>query len=80
VKGRCQQLGLVADHGPTHTPAPPPVLHRILTLTEYSHSRISNFENCKRQFRFRYIDEVKSDRESIEAYLGKRVHEILERL
>jgi putative RecB family exonuclease len=46
----------------------------------YSHSRLSSFENCKKQFEFRYILKIPSESESIEAFVGKRVHEILERL
>jgi len=46
----------------------------------YSHSRLSSFENCRKQFEFRYIQKIPSETESIEAFVGKRVHEILERL
>jgi putative RecB family exonuclease len=46
----------------------------------YSHSRLSSFENCPKQFEFRYIQKVPSETESVEAFVGKRVHEILERL
>ena len=46
----------------------------------YSHSRLSSFENCPKQFEFRYIQKIPSETESIEAFVGKRVHEILERL
>jgi putative RecB family exonuclease len=46
----------------------------------YSHSRLSSFENCPRQFHFRYVERRPVDTESIEAFLGKRVHEVLERL
>jgi putative RecB family exonuclease len=49
-------------------------------VTEYSHSRLSSFENCPRQFKYRYIDQLKVDTEGVEAFMGKRVHEILERL
>ena len=49
-------------------------------MTEYSHSRLSSFENCPRQFKYRYIDQIKVDTEGVEAFMGKRVHEILERL
>lgn len=52
--------------------------HRLGTL--YSHSRLSSFENCPKQFEFRYVLKVPSETESIEAFVGKRVHEILERL
>ena len=46
----------------------------------YSHSRLSNFETCPKKFQYRYILRVPSDLESIEGFLGKRVHEVLERL
>jgi putative RecB family exonuclease len=49
-------------------------------VTEYSHSRLSSFENCPRQFKYRYVDQIKVDKEGVEAFMGKRVHEILERL
>ncbi len=49
-------------------------------MTVYSHSRLSSFENCPRQFQFRYIDKIETEREGIEGFVGKRVHEILERL
>ena len=48
--------------------------------TIYSHSRLSSFENCPKQFEFRYVLKIPSESESIEAFVGKRVHEILERL
>jgi putative RecB family exonuclease len=47
----------------------------------YSHSRLSSFENCPRQFAFRYIEKPEIDKkETIEAFLGSRVHETLEKL
>lgn len=49
-------------------------------MTEYSHSRIQSFQNCPKSFSYRYIEKIESSRESIEAFVGKRVHEILERL
>jgi putative RecB family exonuclease len=49
-------------------------------VTEYSHSRLSSFENCPRQFKYRYVDGLKVESEGVEAFMGKRVHEILERL
>ena len=48
--------------------------------TVYSHSRLSSFEQCPRKFLFRYIEKRPVETESIEAFVGKRVHEILERL
>lgn len=46
----------------------------------FSHSRISSYENCPKQFEFRYVQKIERDTESIEAFVGKRVHEVLERL
>lgn len=46
----------------------------------YSHSRISAFESCPLKYRLRYVDRIRTGRESIEAFLGLRVHETLERL
>jgi putative RecB family exonuclease len=48
--------------------------------TLYSHSRLSSFENCKKQFHFRYVLKIPAESEGIEAFVGKRVHEVLERL
>ena len=46
----------------------------------YSHSRISSFENCPLQYRYRYIDLIKRDVQGVEAFVGKLVHEVLESL
>ena len=46
----------------------------------YSHSRLSTFEKCPLQYRYRYLEKIKRDTQSIEAFLGNRVHETLERL
>ena len=46
----------------------------------YSHSRLSAFEKCKLQYRYRYIDRIKRDTQSIEAFMGNRVHDALEKL
>ncbi|MFH2055615.1 MAG: PD-(D/E)XK nuclease family protein [bacterium] len=47
----------------------------------YSHSRLETFESCRLKFKYQYID--KPDilkRESVEAFLGSRVHDTLEAL
>ena len=49
-------------------------------MTVYSHSRLSSFEKCPKQFYYRYVLEIPAESEGIEAFMGKRVHEILERL
>jgi len=47
----------------------------------FSHSKIDSFEGCKLKFKYRYIDRVKVEIEdTIETYLGLRVHEALEKL
>jgi putative RecB family exonuclease len=46
----------------------------------YSNSRIESFEQCPRKYKFRYIDNIRTDTEGIEAFVGKRVHEALEKL
>lgn len=45
----------------------------------YSHSRLSAFEQCPLKFKMGYIDEIEVEVEdTIEAFLGSRVHEVLE--
>lgn len=47
----------------------------------YSYSRLKCFRNCPLSFRFQYVDKVKVEYfESIEAFMGSRVHDVLEHL
>ena len=47
----------------------------------YSHSRFSSYENCPMQYRLRYVDQIEVERrESVEAFLGQRVHGVLQLL
>ena len=48
----------------------------------YSHSKLSTYETCPRQYKLRYIDRIRppEGEEGIEAFLGSRVHETLEKL
>ena len=46
----------------------------------YSNSRIETFEKCPHKYRLRYIENIRTDTEGIEAFVGKRVHEALEKL
>ena len=48
----------------------------------YSHSRLATYETCPQQYKLRYIDriELPEGEEGIEAFLGNRVHETLEKL
>lgn len=47
--------------------------------TAYSISRLSSFNQCRLQYKYRYIDKVPSEVESVEAFMGSRVHETLEK-
>jgi putative RecB family exonuclease len=50
-------------------------------MSVYSHSRLSCYEQCPQKYKLHYIDKVETEiEESIEAYLGVRVHETLEKL
>jgi putative RecB family exonuclease len=50
-------------------------------MTLYSHSRLSCFEQCPLKFKLHYIDKVETEVEdTVEAFLGSRVHEALEKL
>ena len=46
----------------------------------FSPSSLSCFENCPKQYYFRYVEPIDVEHEGIEAFVGKRVHEVLERL
>jgi len=43
-----------------------------------SYSQINTFSNCPHKYKLLYIDKVKVVSESIESYMGKVVHEVLE--
>jgi putative RecB family exonuclease len=46
----------------------------------YSHSQLSTYENCPLRYKFSYIDRIESEEEGIEAFMGSRVHDALEKL
>jgi len=48
---------------------------------KYSHSKISTFETCPLQYKYKYIDRLPVTLGAgIEAFMGIRVHEVLEKL
>ena len=50
-------------------------------MEKYSHSRLSAFENCRLMYKFNYIDKIKVPyKDTVETFLGSRVHEVLEKL
>lgn len=49
-------------------------------MPTYSHSQLSTYETCPHQYRLAYIDKIEVETESIEAFMGSRVHDTLEKL
>ncbi|MCY2927992.1 MAG: PD-(D/E)XK nuclease family protein [Planctomycetota bacterium] len=50
-------------------------------MTIYSHSRLGTFETCPRQYWYSYVGKPEIETvDSVEAFLGTRVHEALEEL
>lgn len=49
-------------------------------MAEYSISQLRTFENCPLQYKLIYVDRIKRYEEGIEAFLGQRFHETMERL
>ena len=45
---------------------------------KYSYSKINTFKTCPQQYKIIYLDKIRNHYESIEAFMGKRVHEVLE--
>jgi putative RecB family exonuclease len=49
-------------------------------MAVYSYSRLKTFTQCPLKYRFKYLDEIETQRENIEAFVGKRVHDAVEKL
>ena len=49
-------------------------------MPTYSHSQLSTYESCPHQYKLAYIDKIEAESESIEAFMGSRVHDALEKL
>ncbi len=49
-------------------------------MPTYSHSQLSTYETCPHQYRLAYIEKIKIETEGIEAFMGSRVHDTLEKL
>lgn len=49
-------------------------------MPAYSHSQLSTYETCPHRYRLHYIQKIKVDTEGIEAFMGSRVHDVLEKL
>lgn len=46
--------------------------------TPFSYSQLSTFKACSQKFKLTYLDGIRKPHESIEAFVGKRVHSVLE--
>ncbi len=50
-------------------------------MSTYSHSKLGTFQQCRLKYKFQYIDKIKVDiPDTVETFMGKRVHETLEKL
>ena len=49
-------------------------------MSAYSPSRLSTYESCPFKYKLQYIDRIKRDTKGVEAFVGSRVHEVLEKL
>lgn len=44
----------------------------------YSHSKLSTFEQCNLKYKYKYVDKIKIEEQTIESLLGFAVHNVLE--
>ena len=44
----------------------------------FSYSKINTYKSCPQKYKIVYLDKIRKKNESIEAFMGKRVHEVLE--
>jgi RecB family exonuclease len=49
-------------------------------MRTYSYSQLDSFRQCPLKFKLKYLDRVETGVESVELFLGNRVHEVLEKL
>ena len=49
-------------------------------MPTYSHSQLGTYETCPYQYKLVYIDKIETDAEGIEAFMGSRVHDVLEKI
>ncbi|MBI3552321.1 MAG: PD-(D/E)XK nuclease family protein [Elusimicrobia bacterium] len=48
--------------------------------TKFSPSKLDTYKNCPRRYRYRYVDKIKRDAKTVEAFLGTCVHTAFEKL
>jgi putative RecB family exonuclease len=55
-------------------------MNHDLTIPTYSPTQLETFRQCPLKFKFRYIDHIETGVEGVEAFLGNRVHDALQKL
>lgn len=50
------------------------------TSKKFSPSKLSTYKECPRRYQYRYVDKIKRDAQSVEAFLGSCVHKAFEDL
>jgi hypothetical protein len=48
--------------------------------TQFSNSEISTYEQCKLKYQLQYLSDTESTFDTVEAFMGNRVHDSLEKL
>jgi len=54
------------------------ILSKKNSSNTFSYSQLNTFKTCPQQYKIIYLDGLRKEHESIEAFMGKRVHEVLE--
>ncbi|MFH1938314.1 MAG: PD-(D/E)XK nuclease family protein, partial [Patescibacteria group bacterium] len=50
-------------------------------MKQFSHSKLETYKRCPLQYKFQYLTSLKSEKEeTVEAFVGSRVHDTLELL
>ena len=49
-------------------------------MPTYSHSQLSTYETCPHKYKLAYIEKIEVETEGIEAFMGSRVHDALEKV
>ena len=48
--------------------------------TKFSPSKLATYQDCPRRYRYRYVDKIKREAQSVEAFVGSCVHKAFEEL
>ena len=54
------------------------MVYKGIIRNSFSYSQLNSFKICPQQYKIIYLDGVRKEHESIEAFMGKRVHGVLE--